>query len=130
MQTINSVPFSRLLKHSLSPIRVLSESKKKMKIIGLNYLTGHTKKMIYVFRSNGNSFDMVFVTVIQSKIHKSNELLKCRICFHLWLFMWCKIQAFTFRENFILFRETSSYSEKMLLISEKHFHIQSDFFYI
>ena len=48
----------------------------------------------------------------------------------LWLFMWCKIQAFIFRENFILFRETFSYSEKMLLISEKHFHILERFFYI
>ena len=32
-----------------------------------------------------------------------------------------------FRENFILFRETFSYSEKILLHSEKHFHIQSGF---
>ena len=42
--------------------------------------------------------------------------------------LWCKIQAFIFRENCILFRETFSYSEKTLLHSEKHFHIQSDFF--
>ena len=49
---------------------------------------------------------------------------------YVWLFMWCKIQAFMFRENFILFRETFSCSEKMLLISEKHFHIQSDFLYL
>ena len=32
-----------------------------------------------------------------------------------------------FRENFFLFRETFSYSEKILLHSEKHFHIQSGF---
>ena len=46
----------------------------------------------------------------------------------IWLLIWYKIQAFIFRENFILFRKTFSYSEKNLLHSEKHFHIQSDFF--
>ena len=30
---------------------------------------------------------------------------------------------------YILFRETFSYSEKILLHSEKHFHIQSNFFF-
>ena len=46
----------------------------------------------------------------------------------LWLLIWCKIQSFIFRENCILFREKFSYSEKMLLHSEKHFHMQSHFF--
>ena len=36
--------------------------------------------------------------------------------------------SFYIQRKFFLFRETFSYSEKMLLISEKHFHIQSDFF--
>ena len=38
--------------------------------------------------------------------------------------------SFYIQRKFILFRETISYSEKMLLISEKHFHIQSDFFIV
>ena len=43
--------------------------------------------------------------------------------------IWYKIQAFIFRENFILFRETFPYSKKTLLHSEKHFHVQGDFFF-
>ena len=46
----------------------------------------------------------------------------------LWLLIWRKIQDFISRENFILFRETFSYSEKILLHLEKHFYIQSGFF--
>ena len=38
--------------------------------------------------------------------------------------------SFYIQRKFILFRETISYSEKMFLISEKHFHIQSDFFIV
>ena len=50
---------------------------KQMKAIGLNYFTGNIEKVVYVFHSNGNSFDTIFITVIQPKIHKSNGLLKC-----------------------------------------------------
>ena len=52
-----------------------------MKPISLNYFTGQMRKVIYVFHSNGNSFDMIFITVIQPKIHKSNGFL--RICFQI-----------------------------------------------
>ena len=47
--------------------------------------------------------------------------------YFLWLLTWCEIQVFIFRENFVLFRETYPYSEKILLDSEKRFHIQSGF---
>ena len=42
------------------------------------------KKVIYVFHSNRNSFDMIFITTYQPKIHKSNGLPK--ICFHRFYF--------------------------------------------
>ena len=82
VQTINSVPFSRLQKYSFSSIRVPSGSKNKWRLIificfcfptapahllpdgtadGLNHFAGHTKKVVYVFHSNGNSFDMIDV---------------------------------------------------------------------
>ena len=57
--------------------------------ISLNCFTGQAKKMVYVFHTNGNSFDMIFITIIQPKIHKSNGFLKCfhrvfiLICFSL-----------------------------------------------
>ena len=70
-QTISSVPFSLQLKCSLSSLRVLSE-------------TDQMKKVIYVFHSNRNSFDMIFITTYQPKIHKSNGLPK--ICFHRFYF--------------------------------------------
>ena len=60
--------------------------------ISLNYFTSHIKKVIYVFHGNWDSFDMIFITVIQPKIHKSNGLLKRRIsdmfpsCFYFNLF--------------------------------------------
>ena len=68
VQTINSMPFSRLSRYSLSSIRV--------KLISLNYFTGHTKKVIYVFQGNWDYFDMIFITVIQPNIHKSNRFLE------------------------------------------------------
>ena len=56
---------------------------KEMKPISLNYFTGHTKKIVYVFHSNGNFFDiMIFITMIQPKIYKNNGFLSRRICFH------------------------------------------------
>ena len=80
VQTINSATFSRLSRYSLSSVRAPSESKNKWGVISLNYFTGHIKKVIYVFHINGNSFDMIFITAIQLKIHKGNGFL--RIYFH------------------------------------------------
>ena len=58
---------------------------KQMKFISLNDFTGHIKKVIFVFHSNGNSFD-IFITIIQPKILKwSNGFLKW-ICFHCFYF--------------------------------------------
>ena len=57
-----------------------------MKPISLSCLTGQIKKVIYVFHSNGNSFDMIFITIIYPKIRKrSNGFLKW-ICFHRFYF--------------------------------------------
>ena len=50
-----------------------------MKAIGLNYFTGQMEKVIYVFHGNGNSFYMIFITIIQPKIHKH--------CFYFELFL-------------------------------------------
>ena len=48
---------------------------KQIKPIGLNYFTGQIKKTIHVFHSNGNSFNMmIFISIIQPKIHKSSGL--------------------------------------------------------
>ena len=55
-----------------------------MKTICLNSFTGHIKKVMYVFHSNGNSFDIIFIIVIQPEIRKSNGLL--RICFYRFYF--------------------------------------------
>ena len=52
-----------------------------MKPVSLNCLTGQTKKVIYVFYGNGDSFNMIFITIIQPKIDKSNGFLKQKICF-------------------------------------------------
>ena len=41
---------------------------KQMKIITLNYIIDHAKKVTFVFYSKENSFDMIFITVIQPKI--------------------------------------------------------------
>ena len=66
-------------------------NQKQMKIISLNYFTGQIKKVIYVFHSKGNSFDMmIFITIIQPKIHKADGVSRCKyvfiifilICFH------------------------------------------------
>ena len=46
-----------------------------MKIIDLNYFTDQTKKVFYVFHGNCDSFDMIFITIIRSKINKSNGFL-------------------------------------------------------
>ena len=43
---------------------------KQMKITSLNFFTGQTKIVIYVFHSNGNSFDIIFITIIQPKYIK------------------------------------------------------------
>ena len=47
----------------------------------LNHFTGHTKKMVYVFHGNWDSFDLILITIIQPKIHKSNGFIRQRICF-------------------------------------------------
>ena len=52
-----------------------------MKLISHNYFTGQIKEVAYIFHGNGDSLDMIPVTIIQPKIHKSNGL-KSRICFH------------------------------------------------
>ena len=63
---------------------------KQVKPIGLNYFIGQTKKVTYVFHRNWDSFNMIFITIIQPKIHKGNKPLKLRIrfyrvlYFHLW----------------------------------------------
>ena len=45
--------------------------------MSLNYFTDQIKKVIYVFHSNGNSLDMmIFITIVQPKIHKSNGFRK------------------------------------------------------
>ena len=93
MQTINSVPFSRMLKYSLSLLSAVRKQK-QMKPISLNYLTGHIKKMIHVFHSNEDSFDMIFITIIQPKIHKGNGFL--RICFQCFYF-----NLFSLQNNFL-----------------------------
>ena len=75
VQIINSVPSSRLLKYSSSQIRVPSESKNKWSLSAL--ITGQMKKVVYIFHGNGDSFNMmIFITIIQPKIHKYHLYFK------------------------------------------------------
>ena len=50
--------------------------------------------MIHVFHSNEDSFDMIFITIIQPKIHKGNGFL--RICFQCFYF-----NLFSLQNNFL-----------------------------
>ena len=60
-----------------------------MNIISLNYLTGQIKKVVYVFYSNGNSFNMmIFITIIQPKDFRSEEYVS--IVFYFKLFFTSK----------------------------------------
>ena len=40
------------------------------------YLTGQTKKVAYIFHDNGDSFNIIFITIIQQKIHKHHLYFK------------------------------------------------------
>ena len=42
----------------------------------IHHFASLMKKMIYIFHGNRNSFDMIFITIIQPKIHKHRFYFK------------------------------------------------------
>ena len=91
---------------------------KTMKIISLNYCTGHIKKGIYVFQRNGNSFGMmIFITIIQLKIHKSNGFPKQRICFHCFYFNLSLLQNISLSGHISKKKQLHIFFQKQSLIS-------------
>ena len=70
MQTINSVPSPRQASAFILINSSTFRKQKQMKPISLHYLTGLMKKVAYIFHGSGDSFNMIFITINQPKIHK------------------------------------------------------------
>ena len=94
-----------------------------MKPITLNYFTGQMKKVIYVFHGNGNSFNMIFITIIQPKTHKHRFYFKL---FHFKIFLRLgghnskkKLHIFFQKQSHILFFLISFRSSRTFL-KKKH----------
>ena len=95
VQIINSVPFSRLSRYSLSSIRVPSESKYKWSL-SISIISMVRLKRWSMFFTATRTLSIWFhierFTIIQSKIHKRNGFLKQRICFHRFYFKLFSLQ--------------------------------------
>ena len=99
-----------------------------MKIISLNYFTDHIKKVICVFRSNWNSFNMIFTTIIQPKIHKSNGFPKWRICFHHFYFNLFSLQNIFLVDIILISSCTFSFRSSCTFFSFNRFQSSCTFF--
>ena len=81
---------------------------KEMENIKLNYFTGHTKKIIHVFHSIWDFFDMIFITVIQPK--RVPE-----VCFHRVFILIC----FRIQNSFLSGRNSKKQSHIFFLLNGK-----------
>ena len=90
------------------------------------------KKVIYVFHGNGNSFNMIFITIIQPKTHKHRFYFKL---FHFKIFLRLgghnskkKLHIFFQKQSHILFflisfRSSRTFLKKNMKYFQKQPHI-------